>query len=150
MDPLSALSLATSVVQFIDFATKIVHGARQIYATGASSITENADIELCASELQEFCIRLNTSKLPSLLTADDGSLYRLADRCIAISNELLSLLRKIKAENSTSKWQCVVSAVKTQLKKSERDDILSRLSQCRAQLDIQLGRLAMYKLPLHV
>jgi hypothetical protein len=49
MDPLSALSLATSIVQFVDFATKIVHGARQIYQTGESATAENADIELCAS-----------------------------------------------------------------------------------------------------
>jgi len=144
MDPLSALSLATSIVQFIDFATKIVHGARQIYETGACSVAENADIELCASELQDLCVRLDTSKLPSPRTADDDSLYRLANRCITVSNELLTLLRKIKLKDATSKWQCMVSAVKTQVKKSERDEILSRLSQCRAQLDMHLGRLAKY------
>lgn len=142
MDPLSALNLAASIIQFVDFATKIVHGARQIYQTGAGAAAENADIELCASELHNLCLRLDISKLPHPRSADDDALCRLADRCVSVSNELSSLLRKIKAKNPDSKWQCMISAVKTQLKKNERDEILARLTQCRAQLDSQLSRLA--------
>jgi len=142
MDPFSALSLATSIVQFVDFATKIVHGAHQIYQTGAGAAAENADIELCASELHNLCTRLDVSKLPHPRSADDDALCRIADRCVSISKELSSLLGKIKAKNPDSKWQCMISAAKTQLKKDERDEILARLSQCRAQLDSQLSRLA--------
>lgn len=144
MDPLSALSLATSIVQFVDFATKIVHGAHQIYQTGESAAAENADIELCATELHNLCSRLEVSKLPHPRSADDDALCRIADRCVKISGELSTLLGKVKARNPESKWQCMVSAVKTQLKKGERDEIFVRLSQCRAQLDMQLSRLAQY------
>jgi hypothetical protein len=142
MEPLSALSLATSIVQFVDFATKIVHGTRQIYQSGTGAAAENADIELCASELQSLCTRLDVSRLPHQRSADDDALCRIAGRCVSISKELSSLLEKIKAKNTDSKWQCMVSAVRTQLKKNERDEILARLSQCRAQLDSQLSRLA--------
>ncbi|KAL1595199.1 hypothetical protein SLS60_009887 [Paraconiothyrium brasiliense] len=142
MDPFSALSVATSVIQFLDFATKIVHGTRQIYQTGTGAAAENADIELCASELHNLCTRLETSNLPHPRSADDDALCRIANRCVSISKELSSLLEKIKGKNPDSKWQCMISAVKTQLKKNERDDILARLSQCRAQLDSQLSRLA--------
>jgi hypothetical protein len=142
MDPLSALSLATSIVQFVDFATKIVHGTRQIYQTGVGAAAENADIALCASELHNLCTRLDVSKLPHPRSADDDALCRIADRCVSISEELSSLLGRIRAKNPNSKWHCMVSAVITQLKKKERDEILARLSQCRAQLDSQLSRLA--------
>lgn len=147
MEPLSALGLATSIVQFVDFATKIVHGARQIYQTGAGAATENADIELCATELHNLCSRIETSKIPHPRSADEDALCRIAERCVSISNELSSLLRKVKAKDPNSKWQCMVSSVKTQLKKSERDEILARLSQCRAQLDAQLHRFSQRVCP---
>ncbi|KAF2008561.1 hypothetical protein BU24DRAFT_456109 [Aaosphaeria arxii CBS 175.79] len=141
MDPFTALTLATSIVQFVDFATKIVHGTRQIYQTGEGVAEENADIELCASELHNLCTCLDVLKLPSPRSADDDTLCRIADRCISVSIELSSLLEKVKAKDPHSKWQCMVSTVKTQLKKSERDEILARLSQFMAELDSQLSRL---------
>lgn len=142
MDPLSAIGLASSIVQFVDFATKLAYGARQIYVSGAGSTAENADVELCASELESLCTRLNSSTSPTPWSSDDEALCRLAGRCRAISNDLSTLLRKIKARNPESKWNCFVSAIKSQLHKAERDGLLRRLSECRAQLDIQLSRLA--------
>ena len=143
MDPLSANGLASAIVQFVDYATKLAQGTRQIYVAGTSATDANADVELCASELENLCVRLNPTGLSSL-NPDDEALCRLADRCKAISNNLSTLLRSIKAKNSDSRWHCFVSAVKTQLKKRQRDEMLEQLSQCRAQLDLQLGCLSRY------
>ncbi|KAF2688474.1 WD40 repeat-like protein [Lentithecium fluviatile CBS 122367] len=142
MDPVSAVSLAAAIFQFVDFASKIVYGTRQIYGAGAGAVAENADVELCTIQLRDFCTKVQSTPRPSSFDdEDEAALYRLADRCVSISNDLLLLLGRVKAKDPSSKWHCMVAAVKSQLSKSERDGLIARLSYCRSQLDTQLCRL---------
>ena len=141
MDPLSAVGLASSIVQLVDFTTKIVNGARQVYESRAGVVAQNADIGLCASELKALCDRVQADARPISHKQDYEAFARLADRCIEVSSDLLALLEKLKAKNLESKWDCTVAAFKAQLKKTEREDLLGRLSECRAQLDTQLARM---------
>lgn len=143
MDPVSALGLAAAIVQLLDFAGKVTNGARQIYISGADAPAVDADVGTCALELDALCNRLKTSHLVPQ-TPDDKALCRLASRCSAISKELSDFLKSIKAKNPDKRWQCFLSSVKSQLRKSQRDDLLTRLSECRAQLTIQLSRLIRY------
>ena len=145
MDPLSAIGLASAITQFIDFAGKIAVGTHQVYTSGAGSTAADADIELCASELDGLCTRLSTTGL-SPKSEDDQALCRLAGRCKTLSTQLSALLRSTRAKDPNSRWNCFVSSVKTQIKKTERDELLNRLSECRAQLEIQLVRLTRYEI----
>ena len=146
MDPVSAIGLVAAICQFVDFAAKIVHGARQVYTSDAMMAASDADSLVCASELDALSTRLNP---PGLLAQDpdDEALFRLASRCRVISSELSALLRTTRAKEPDSKWHSFVSSLKSQLKKSERDDLLRRLADCRAQLNLQLIRMNRY-LPL--
>ncbi|GIZ46684.1 hypothetical protein CKM354_000980200 [Cercospora kikuchii] len=140
MDPVSAIGLVAAICQFVDFAAKIVHGARQVYTSDAMMAASDADSLVCASELDALSIRLNP---PGLLAQnpDDEALFRLANRCRVISSELSALLRITRAKEPDSKWHSFVSSLKSHLKKSERDDLLRRLADCRAQLNLQLIRM---------
>ncbi|PPJ58643.1 hypothetical protein CBER1_03547 [Cercospora berteroae] len=140
MDPVSAIGLVAAICQFVDFAAKIVHGARQVYTSDAMMAASDADSLVCASELDALSTRLNP---PGLLaqSPDDEALFRLANRCRVISSELSALLRTTRAKEPDSKWHSFVSSLKSQLKKSERDDLLRRLADCRAQLNLQLIRM---------
>jgi len=47
MDPLTAISLASSIVQFVDFGSKLIGGAREIYCSTA----QNATLEVVITEI---------------------------------------------------------------------------------------------------
>jgi hypothetical protein len=142
MEALAAIGLVSSIVQFVDFAAKLANGTRQIYQSGAVATDENADLEVCASELDGLCSRIHHQAQSSAKCADKNSLCLLATQCQTISTELAVLLRRVKAKNSASKWSCFVSALKTQLTRDERESLSRRLEYCRAQLNVQLSHLA--------
>jgi hypothetical protein len=51
MDPLTALSLAGTVVQFVDFRSKLLLAGRELYKSTTGSLTVNDEIELVTSDL---------------------------------------------------------------------------------------------------
>jgi hypothetical protein len=72
MDPITALGLAAAVVQFVDFATKLTNGTRQVYVSGSGATAGNADLELCASELEKLCVRLTPEPSPVRSEEDEA------------------------------------------------------------------------------
>ncbi|KAK1955985.1 hypothetical protein LY78DRAFT_663887 [Colletotrichum sublineola] len=52
MDPITALSLASNIISFIDFGTKLLHGTKNIYDKGF--LEENATLEVVARQMNGF------------------------------------------------------------------------------------------------
>lgn len=145
MEPLSILGVVASIVQIIDFTTKLTTGARQAYISGTGAISANEDIKFCAADLQHLCQGLQSSlQADNSNGANSEALRHLAKRCQTISERVLALLHELAAKDPTSKLSCFVSALKTERRKHERDDLLVRLEECRRQVDIQLQRLVRY------
>jgi hypothetical protein len=44
VDPLTALSLAGTIVQFVDFWSKLLLSGRELYKSGTGSLTVNDEI----------------------------------------------------------------------------------------------------------
>jgi hypothetical protein len=61
LDPLSALSVAASVVQFIEFSVKIVSTSQQIHESSTGALRENDEVETAAKRLQELAGNLKSS-----------------------------------------------------------------------------------------
>jgi hypothetical protein len=58
MNPLSALSLAGTIIQFVDFGRKLLGGAVDIYRSASRSLAVNDEIELEATDLKELVVKL--------------------------------------------------------------------------------------------
>lgn len=52
LDPLTALSLASSIVQLVDFSAKVVSESRQIYQAG--SAIQNDELEIISNDLLDL------------------------------------------------------------------------------------------------
>ncbi|KAL3487411.1 hypothetical protein BJX62DRAFT_241003 [Aspergillus germanicus] len=66
MDPLTAISLASSIIAIVDFSFKVLSGAQEIYESGKGSTAENQSLETIIHEMQQLnanLILLNTSSL---------------------------------------------------------------------------------------
>ena len=61
MDPVTAFGFAASVITFIDFSTKLVGGAYEVYQSQGGRTTENSDISNILEDLQDITEGLTTN-----------------------------------------------------------------------------------------
>lgn len=142
MDPLNAISLASSIVQFVDFSLELIRGAREIQTAG--DVKENKTLEAVTSEMKRLSLTLSSSS-NSPQSEDEKGLCRLAEECKVLSDQILQLLKKIQPKDPKSKYHSVRSALKNKLHQKEKADLDNRLDRCRSQLGLQLNFLMRFR-----
>jgi hypothetical protein len=140
MDPLTAIGLVSNILSFIDFSARLLKGAKEVHDSRHGVLEENRNRETIMREMQRMSSRMLVSRSPEK-TADDASLCILASECCQLSTQLISLLEKIKPDDSGSKTQSLLSAIRNKVYDSERESLEARLSDCRAQLHLELSNL---------
>ena len=139
MDPLTAFSVASSVIQVVDYSTKIVEKCLQLYRGGAS--TENKEIESMAKHLTNLSTDL---KLPQAIQSprpaaqsyqDDQGLLELARQCSETAAELIGELQKLTIQGRRKKREAFRKAIKIVWKRNAVEGIQKRLEQYRRTLD---------------
>jgi hypothetical protein len=138
MDPLTAIGLASAIVQFVDYSTKIIHGAKEIYDSATGSTEENQSLEHVVIEMQHLSQKLDHSQ-NGQETDDERALSRLAAECKSLSDQILGLLTSVKPKHVKSKGQAVWAALKNKLNEREKQALQKRLEYCRSQLELQLN-----------
>ncbi|KAF4633849.1 hypothetical protein G7Y89_g4262 [Cudoniella acicularis] len=142
MDPLTALSLAGNAIQLVQFGTQIVSKCQEIYKSTSGVIIENWDIEAVSHDFQHLSSRLKLSlrgRQPGCLTEDEHALYAVCEQCIAINDELVTYLNKLKVQGQGHRrWKSFQRALKSVWSKKELDVLTKRLSAYRSQMDLHL------------
>lgn len=106
MDALTALSVASSVIQFVDFSSKLVSKSKKLYKSSNGVLDSTIDAERLTSDLTGLLLGLRR-KLPenrilsgeSLLThgsENEDNLDALCSRSIEIGEKILSKLHKLR------------------------------------------------------
>lgn len=131
MDPLTAIGLAGNVVQFVDFCGKLVSKSVEIYRSREGVLREIIDIETATKDLAQ----LNDQN--SIVTADEA-LERLCKSCIAVADELLQALGKVKVNGSPQKWLSFRKALRSVWSKEQIRELEQRLAILRDQLNLRL------------
>jgi hypothetical protein len=132
LDPLSALSVVASVVQFVDFASKLVSKGVQVYNSVDGALIENVEVEHATERLIELSDRLRTSLHPGLQVAvsdSDQVLETICKRCAVVSSELIAHLEKLKVPTGEQhgKWRSYRKALKSVWSKEDLDAIAHKL-----------------------
>ncbi|KAJ6441409.1 kinase-related protein [Purpureocillium lavendulum] len=138
MDPISAISLASSLITFVDFSWRLVSGAHEIYKSGRGTTSESAQIGDIIEDLQELTSNLETEYVASLKA--EKALRRLASGCKELSTELLVILNKLK-HPKTTRWKALKITWDSILKKDEIQSIRQRLGEYRSQITLHLNTL---------
>lgn len=117
MDPFSVGGLASSVVQFIEFGSKLVSEGHDICKSASSSLTENLELELIHTDLNELTRSLRSPDHPNNQspTADEAALRHFAASCHTVTTELLNVFITLKIDNNSNdrNWQSFRQAVKS-------------------------------------
>jgi hypothetical protein len=84
MDPVSALSVASALVQFIQVGSSLASQASRIYRSSDGALLENIECESESQRLKELCERIKSSSGEALKQVCEG--------CFEVAEELQELL----------------------------------------------------------
>ncbi|KAE9366262.1 hypothetical protein N431DRAFT_386517, partial [Stipitochalara longipes BDJ] len=141
LDPLSALSLAGNIIQFVEFGTKLVHGTNEIIKSTEGSLEKHVWLEETTSSLGQLSndLAIDTQRGPTAShSKKDEELLNLAISCKHDADDLLATLGDLKAQNPGRKWQSFVQALRSVWKESKIKELERRLNDRRRQLGLQL------------
>ena len=153
MDPLSAISLAGNIAQFLSYATKLVSKGHALYKSSEGALAENLDLEVIANNLTDINSRViqSYSRTPSTasLTAttlflDHQSLKSIAESCDNVAKQLLDILQKLKVQRPHRTWKSVRQAFKSVWNKAHIDDLRGRMEGYREQMIFHLVAVGRY------
>ena len=141
MDPLSALSVATNVIQFVDFTSKIVSGSYQLYKSGLGESEQNAELNQVTTKLislnDSLERSLHTQALGKDLSQIDIQLRDLCNDCNIIAHDLILALKKLQS-NRHSKWNSVILALRTIWTQDDIDKLQHRVDGFRQQITMHV------------
>ena len=142
LDPLSALSLAGTVVQFVDFTIKILDKGRQIYKSADGSTAEHEDLNAITNDLIGLNERLKSSmhsrRAVKQLSLDEQALEGVASDCSSIAQELLDQLQKLKLQGKKTKMKSLHQTLKNVWNKGNLEELEDRLARYREELEVHL------------
>lgn len=163
LDPLTALSVAGSVVQLVDFASQLFAlTARTLESDG--NVEANVDLDLVMNDLRVVSRKLeraSTSTTPAKVTPErngsleysqqctnttidqqssDERLCSLARRSHAISIRILKVLETIKSKGSgkCNTWNALRQSLHTMMNKGKIEDYLRQIEPLRGELILNL------------
>jgi hypothetical protein len=139
LDPLSALSVAGNVIQFVDFTSKLFGLTSEVYRSASGASKETEELEAIAKHLQGLCARLSQSAQSlSPQHPPDAELKELAGNCSSVGAELLKALASLKSNGTNKGWQSFRLALATTWKAKKIEALCQRLQSFRSQLILHL------------
>ena len=152
LDPLTALSVAGTIVQFVDFSSKLLAKSREIYESASGASIDNNQLEAIAKDLEGLNARLR-KPLPSQQSLDDSdiSLVKLGEQCAGVAAELIHALEELKVRGTTHlRWKSFRKALKSVRKREEVEAITLRLQNFREELNLHILVNLRYVLQLRI
>jgi flagellar motility protein MotE (MotC chaperone) len=142
LDPITALTVAGIVVQFVDFGTRVVTKGYKLYRSADGALHENIETKEIAKDLAELSTRLGSldigSGTRSNLSTEEKALEEMADGCKAVAKELEAALISLEVKGKHRKWKSCRQALKSVISKGKVDELANRMSAYRAQLELHI------------
>jgi hypothetical protein len=142
MDPLTALGLASNLVQFVDFTSKLFTATHRLYVSQSGAKPEYLELESLAQNIKELAEGAKPRNLPNTrnMTTQDKTLLELGNQCIEVSNQLLSVLEslKVKSGNGRRSWDSFYQALRSEWKKDDIELLQRRLDRISNQLNTRV------------
>lgn len=135
LDPINAISLASSIVQFVQFGTKLVLEGLELYQSNDGALARNSELQAIVKDInQRSEIFINTPQ-PS---EDEVAMQKLAESSKKIADELLEQLSSLRTPESHKRLQSSRKALAAAWKKDRIADLERRLCRLQNQIDQRL------------
>lgn len=139
LDPLTALSLAGTICQFVDFSCKVLSATRHVYNSYDGDLTVNRELGLITNEIQDLTAKL-TRPMPSTgpLSPDEQKLKDLCVACNKVAAELIEKLNSLKARGQHQAWQSLQVAVQSAWSRQDLNDLIRRLTMFKEAIESRI------------
>lgn len=141
MDPLSALGLASNIIQVVDFGSRLVFKGREIYGSVDGATAVNRELESITTDLNRVCAELIAPERyinKEQASEPEVALIALSRSCQTLGEELLSVLRKLKVKGRHQQWDTARQALRSVWKESKICGYEKRLGEYRSQITTSL------------
>lgn len=136
MEAVAAIGLASSILTFVDFSSKVISGTSQIYKSG--STPENAHIGKMVEGLRDAAEAL-CRDTPDTGSRHEQALKTLAGDCHSLGQDLIRLLETVKSTGpKTPLWKEARLALRSVRMRDQIKELDERLSGYREQMILQL------------
>ncbi|KAL9083504.1 MAG: hypothetical protein Q9159_005750 [Coniocarpon cinnabarinum] len=139
-DPLSGLSIASSLITVVDFASKIVKGTLELRRSGNAGGVTKQEVELVALDFAALLDRLQKRQQASSSpkSEDETALKDLITSANGLLEELLDALRKLKPSKPYRKWSTMRAALGAVWNEKKIRSYVQRLSLLQTSLATKL------------
>lgn len=144
LEAVAALSLAGTIIQFVDFSSKIFSKSRELYESSSRALTVNEEIEKAVEELNTLTVKLEQplnqsgSSPSSRRPVEDPALNELCGTCRKIAKELQTRLNALKGQGKHQRWDSFRQAIKGAWAEKDIDALMKRLSILREALEMHI------------
>jgi hypothetical protein len=135
MDPVTAFSLAGTILQFVDSGTRFVMLAWRLYRSEPDDVNDHGDLLKITESLDAILPKLKSTESDS---DTEKSVSQLALDCGKTAARLLAILQKVKATENARKRDALKAAFRLTCKVDEIKSLQDRLSSFRNQLNLHL------------
>ncbi|KAF7890765.1 uncharacterized protein EAF01_010574 [Botrytis porri] len=145
MNPLDALSLAGTIIQFVDFSWKVLVGTNELYKSGAEALAVHQQLGLVADDLNKMSKRLSDSycglsEMGVISTPSDDAFIFICREASELAIELNRKLNNLKvaAIGKRRKWETVMQALKSVWTEKELTTLTNRLTLLRDSIQMHV------------
>jgi hypothetical protein len=141
MESIAALSLASNIIQVVDFSARIISRTHQLYTSSDGKLEEHAVLETAIKNVSELYEDLRASPTADdvrRLSASDRQLMKLKTESEAVVEDLKEWLEHVQPKAPRRSWRNIYEAFKTVRKEEELKEIstlASKLDNLRKQVD---------------
>lgn len=127
MDPATLIGVASAAISFLDFRIKLCKIASQVSSSESGATQQNAELEARVSKMKEMTEDVTSDQLgPPLKRAVDDS--------IAVSTELLALLKRIREAKDTRTLGTVKAVYLLVKHRGDMSTLQQSLGKCQLSL----------------
>ena len=143
LDPLTAISLASAVVQFTDFGIKLVKGSIELYQSADGLGVERSNVEVRVTHIRKLADKIILSLEQDVddgrASEDEKELSKLAIMCRDMALDFLKVLDDLKVKKPAGpgrKWESLKKAVAAQTphNKKKVEDLDRSLRYLRGEM----------------
>jgi hypothetical protein len=141
LDPVTAISLAGNIVQFVDFSWNVISKTRELTKSSHGATNEAYNAEILIRDLMRLTEQLKAGigvageKSPA---EEDKALEDLCNGCIKLSKRIITRLEKLKLGEGVGKRRAFLSALKSVWTQNELESEEAQLAGYRSQLEFRI------------
>lgn len=145
LDPLTTLSLASSIVQLVDFSIELVTDGVELYNKG--SLSNYNELEQATLDLTQLTkalsspVQFNITQpgiVPKPLSQNEARLQGLAKSCRELGEQLIAILNEVKTQGPGNWLESFRKAIRASKDKDKIHDFEKRLKTLQNQLNTHL------------